>query len=103
MSTPYKPQGYNTVSPYLIVDGASRTIDFLLGVFAAVEMRRVSGPKGVVMHAEVRIDDSVLMIADGVPGWPPVPSYVHVYVADVDKTYKRALEAGAASVQEPVK
>lgn len=55
------------------------------------------------MHAEVRIDDTVVMIADGVDGWPPVPSHVHVYVRDVDATYRRALEAGAKSVQEPVK
>lgn len=55
------------------------------------------------MHAEVRIDDTVVMIADGGEGWPPVPSCGHIYVADVDATYKRAPEAGAASVQEPVK
>jgi PhnB protein len=55
------------------------------------------------MHAEVRIDDTVVMLADGGGDWPPVPSYVHVYVRDVDATYQRALEAGAVSVQEPVK
>lgn len=54
------------------------------------------------MHAEVRIDDSVVMLADGNADWPPVPSYVHVYVPDVDATYRRALEAGPTSVQEPV-
>ena len=55
------------------------------------------------MHAEVRIDDTVVMIADAADGWPPVASHVHVYVPDVDATYKRALGAGATSVQEPVK
>ena len=55
------------------------------------------------MHSEVRIDDTVVMIADAGDGWPPVPSHVHIYVRDVDATYKRALEAGATSVQEPVK
>jgi len=99
----YKPDGYTSVSPYLIVDGASATIDFLRRVFAADEIRRFAGPSGKVMHAEVRIDDTVVMIADGADGWPPVPSYVHVYVRDVDETYRRALEAGATSVQEPVK
>ncbi|MCA9869364.1 MAG: VOC family protein, partial [Anaerolineae bacterium] len=59
-------------------------------------------PDGKLMHAEVRIDDTVVMLADSVEGWPPVPSYVHVYVADVDAVYQRALEAGAESVQEPV-
>ena len=99
----YKPDGYNSVSPYLIVDGASATIEFLRRVFGAVELRRFPDPNGKIMHAEVRIDDTVVMIGDGADGWPPVPSHVHVYVTDVDAAYKRALEAGATSVQEPVK
>jgi len=99
----HKPDGYTTVSPYLIVDGASATIEFLCNVFGAIELRRFPDPTGKVMHAEVRIDDTVVMIADGASGWPPVPSHVHVYVPDVDATYRRALEAGATSVQEPVK
>lgn len=103
MNTSYKPGNYSTVSPYLIVDGANRTIDFLKSVFGAIELRRFPDAEGKLMHSEVRIDDTVVMIADGGDGWPPVPSYVHVYVKDVDATYRRALEAGAASVQEPVK
>lgn len=103
MPVSYKPSSYSTVSPYLIVDGASATISFLQTVFGAVELRRFPDENGKLMHSEVRIDDSVVMIADGGEGWPPVPSYVHVYVADVDATYGRALEAGAVSVQEPVK
>lgn len=99
MSSPHKPHGYTTVSPYLIVDGAGATIDFLARVFGAVELRRFPDDTGKLVHAEVRIDDTVLMLADGVEGWPPVPSHVHVYVADVDDTYRRALEAGATSVQ----
>ena len=99
----FKPEGYTSVSPYLIVDGANATIEFLRRVFGAVEIRRFADPAGKIMHAEVRIDDTVVMIADGVEGWPPVPSHVHVYVPDVDATYGRALEAGATSVQEPVK
>lgn len=55
------------------------------------------------MHAEVRIDDSVVMLADAAEGWSPIPAHVHVYVRDVDATYKRALAAGATSVQAPVK
>ncbi len=101
--TSYKPDGYTTVSPYLIVDGASATIEFLRNVFGAIELRRFPDPTGKIMHAEVRIDDTVVMIADGASGWPPVPTHVHVYVADVDATYRRALEAGAISVQAPVK
>ena len=103
MSSPHKPANYSTVSPYLIVDGASGTIAFLVSVFGAVELRRFPDADGKLMHAEVRIDDPVLMVADGGAGWPPSPSHVHVYVSDVDATYKRAVEAGATSVQEPVK
>ena len=103
MSSSYKPQNYTAVSPYLVVDGASRTIEFLVYVFDAIELRRFPDPTGKLAHAEVRIDDTVLMLADGAEGWPPIPSYVHVYVRDVDATYQRAMEMGATSVQEPVK
>jgi uncharacterized glyoxalase superfamily protein PhnB len=99
----YKPAGYSTVSPYLIVDGAGRTIDFLVRAFDAEELRRFPDPEGRLMHAEVRIADTVVMLADGSAEWPPIAANVHVYVPDVDATYRRALEAGASSVQEPVK
>ncbi len=99
----HKPSGYSTVSPYLIVAGADATIRFLVDVFGAQELRRYPAPDGKLMHAEVRIDDTVIMLADGVDAWPPMPSHVHVYVADVDATYRQALAHGATAVQEPVK
>jgi uncharacterized glyoxalase superfamily protein PhnB len=99
----YKPSGYTSVAPYLIVNGATDTIDFLRRVFGAVELRRFEDASGKLVHAEVRIDDTVLMIADGAEGWPPMPAHVHIYVPDVDAVYARALEAGAESVQAPVK
>lgn len=103
MSISYKPAQYTSVSPYLIVPEASATIDFLKQVFDAEELRRYPTADGKVMHAEVRIDDSVVMLGDAGEEWPPVPSNIHVYVADVDATYRRALEAGATSVLEPIK
>lgn len=99
----HKPDGYTSAAPYLIVDGASRTLDFLARVFDAVELRRFPAEDGKIVHAEARIDDTVVMLADAANGWPAVPAHVHVYVPDVDATYRRALEAGAESVQEPVK
>lgn len=102
MNSSHKPEGYSTVSPYLIVDGASETIEFVVRVFDGVPLRRFADESGKLVHAEVGIDDTVVMVADGVEGWPPMPSHVHIYVADVDATYRRALEAGASSVQEPV-
>lgn len=100
----HKPDGHTSVSPYLVVSGADATIAFLATVFNATELLRVPGPSGSIMHAEVRIDDTVVMLADAAPpDWEAVPSHVHVYVPDVDATYLRALEAGAESVQAPVK
>ena len=103
MTSAFKPSGYNSVSPYLVVSDADATIDFLRQAFDAVEIRRFAGPDGTVAHAEVRLDDTVLMLADGSPGWPAIAAHVHVYVADVDETHRRAIAAGGVSVQEPVK
>jgi uncharacterized glyoxalase superfamily protein PhnB len=103
MDTLFKPQDYNTVSPYLIVAGAEETIHFLVRVFGAVELRRFRDASGRILHAEVRIDDTVLMIADSGENWPPAPANVHVYVPDVDETYRLALDAGAVAIQEPTK
>ena len=99
----YKPDSYPSVSPYLIVSGANETIRFLTQAFGATEIRRFPNETGKLMHSEVRIDDSVLMIADCAPDWPAIPSHVHLYVDDVDAAYKRALDAGAESLQESVK
>lgn len=99
----FKPDGYPSVSPYLIVSDANETIRFLIQAFGAIEIRRFQDETGRVMHSEIRIDDSVLMIADCAPNWPAVPSHVHIYVDDVDAAYKLAVKAGADSVQEPVK
>lgn len=104
MKSPHKPANYSTVSPYLIVNGADGTIGFLKRAFGAIEVRRFADDSGKVMHAEVRIDDTVIMLADPAPpDWLAVSAHVHVYVSDVDATYREALKAGAVSVQEPVK
>ena len=102
MPDTWKPHGYSTVSPYLMVKGAEATIEFLKSVFHAEDLRRFMGADGRIMHSEVRIDDSVIMIADSAPDWPPIASHVHIYVRDVEATYQAALAAGAISVQEPV-
>jgi PhnB protein len=98
----HKPQGYTSVAPYLVVAGAQRVLDFVKQVFGAVPLRRFDMPDGTVMHAEVRIDDTVVMLGDAGPEWPPIPAFLHVYVPDVDAVYGRALEAGGVSVQVPV-
>ncbi len=101
MGSTFQPEGYGAVSPYLIVDGADRTIRFLEVALGGVELRRFSDAKGRVRHAEVRIGDGVIMLAEQAEGWPSVAAHVHVYVPDVDAAYRQALEVGAESVQEP--
>lgn len=103
MKSDSAPSGYSTVSPYLIVEGAAQTIDFLVKVLDGEELRRFLDPTGRIAHAEVRIGDSVIMVADATKDWPALPANIHVYVPDVDDAYRRALEAGATSVQEPTK
>lgn len=98
------PEGYHTVTPYLIVKGASEAIEFYKRAFGAEEVGRITSPDGTrVMHAEIRIGDSVVMLADEFPergflgplsrGGPT--SSLFVYVEDVDAAFGRALAAGA--------
>jgi uncharacterized glyoxalase superfamily protein PhnB len=101
MSNYWKPAGYTSVSPYLIVSGAQAVIEFLKRGFAAIELRRFDMPDGTIMHAEVRIDDSVVMIGEAGGEWRPQPSALHVYVSDVDAVFQRALDAGGVAVQQP--
>jgi uncharacterized glyoxalase superfamily protein PhnB len=98
----FKPDSYTSVSPYLIVNGADRTIQFLIETFGASELRRMNDGNGGIMHAEVRVDDSVIMLSDQKPGWPVVGAHVHVYAADPQAVYRRALAAGGQSIQEPI-
>jgi uncharacterized glyoxalase superfamily protein PhnB len=97
----WKPAGYPAVAPYLLVDDAQQLMAFLEKVFDAGAGRMFEGPDGAVMHAEVRIGDSIVMLADATPEWRPAPGMIHVYVEDSDATYRRALAAGAAALQEP--
>ena len=97
----FKPDGYNSVSPYFIVQGAQQLIDLLKSIFDAKELRRYDTPDGSIMHAEVQVEDSVIMIGDSSEKFPPVPLVIHVYVPDVDKTFDRAIKAGCEIIQKP--
>jgi PhnB protein len=97
------PDGYNHLSPYLIVEKADGLLAFVRQVFDAEFLRRFEDEKGGVVHAEARIGDTVIMVADSVEAWPPVPPHLHLYVPDVDATFARALEAGAEALQEPTR
>jgi uncharacterized glyoxalase superfamily protein PhnB len=101
MATSWVPAGHNQVSPYLIVPGAPGLIEFLTTVFEGEELGRHGPPGGAIMHAEVKIGDSVIMLADSNDQFAPRPGMLNVYVADVDAAYRRALAAGATSEREP--
>lgn len=95
------PEGYHTVTPYLTVQGAATLIDFLKQAFDATEIHRTTRPDGAIGHAEVRIGDSVVMMAESRGEWKPMPGAIYLYVNNTDATYKRALQAGATSLMEP--
>lgn len=103
MSAKWKPEGYSSVSVYIMAQGTQRVIDLLKKTFDASELRRFDGPDGRIMHAEVRIDDTVVMISEAGGNYPAFPVWLHVYVPDVDATYKKALAAGGVPVQEPIR
>lgn len=95
------PEGYHSVTPYLVVEGVPKLIDFLKAAFDAVETERVPGPDGKIGHAEVRIGDSVVMMGEAGGESKPMPAMIYLYVSDADANYKRALDAGATSLMEP--
>jgi uncharacterized glyoxalase superfamily protein PhnB len=90
-------EGFRSLTPYLVVQGASRLIDFMTRAFGAEERLRVARPDGTIQHAEVRIGDSILELGDGEPG----PAAIHLYVEDADAAYARAMAAGASSLVAP--
>ena len=95
------PDGFHTVTPYLVVEDVPRLIDFLKEAFEAVEVERTHQPDGSVMHAEVRIGDSMVMMGQARGEWKAAPVSLYLYVPDVDRVYQQALAAGAESMMEP--
>jgi PhnB protein len=99
--TPFIPAGFRSLTPYLIVRGAAKLIDFMRQAFGAEEMLRATESDGTIMHAQVRIGDSILELSDGAEAWLPRPAAIHLYVSDADATYARAVAAGAATLIAP--
>jgi uncharacterized glyoxalase superfamily protein PhnB len=96
------PDGYHSVTPYLVVPGMAKLIDFLKQAFGAEEIYRMAMPDGTVRHAEVQIGNSRIMMGD-VSGSKSgaMPAVLYLYVPDCDSVYRRALQAGATSISEP--
>jgi PhnB protein len=97
----YKPDGYNDLSAYLVADDAPRLIEFLEEAFGGQLQRRYDRPDGGIMHAEVRIGDSVIMLGDSTEAAPARTATLHLYVPDAQAVYEAALAAGATSVEAP--
>ena len=92
MSNPVKavPEGYHSVTPYLIVEGAEKLIDFLKAAFGAQENVRMLQPDGSIGHTEIRIGDSFIMLSDAQAQWKAMPTTLYLYLEDVDAAYARA-------------
>lgn len=97
---PSIPEGYGTVTPWIISRATARLLDFVREAFGAEEIARVHNEDGSIGHAEFRIGDSVVMGFDAKPEWPDTPAFLRLYVEDADAVYRQALEAGATSVTE---
>lgn len=97
------PEGMHTVTPHLICAGAADAIEFYKKAFGAVELTRIPGADGKVMHASIRIGDSVIMLNDEMPEWKTFgpktlkgsPVTIHLYVKNADAVFEQAIKAGA--------
>jgi PhnB protein len=101
MTVTYKPEGYHTITPTIIVNGAARLTEFLKQAFDAKVLVSIPGPNNTIAHSEVLIGDSRLMIADAGPMFAAQSSSFYLYIPDCDELYRRALAAGAKSEREP--
>jgi uncharacterized glyoxalase superfamily protein PhnB len=95
------PEGYHTVTPYLVGPDVAGLLKFLAAAFGATETERVTDPGGAVRHAEVQIGDSRVMMGEPTGDYAPMPAMLQLYVEDVDAVYQRALRAGGISIEEP--
>ena len=96
------PKGFHTVTPYLIVEGAKKTISFMEQALGAQHDHEPTlRPDGTIMHATLKIGDSMVMISDASEHAKAMPAMLYLYVPDVDAAYQRAIKAGATSIMEP--
>jgi PhnB protein len=95
------PEGFHTITPYLIVENVPKLMEFLANAFGAKELFKMDDPRGGVMHAEMRIGDSVVMMGEAMGEHKPLHGGFYLYVEDVDAVYQRAVQAGGTSTREP--
>ena len=92
---------YRTVTPYLLVENADAELAFLQAAFGGIERNCSRAPDGRVMHAEMSVGDSLVMIGQCGPEWPAKPCALYLWVDDVDATWRQALDAGGTVESEP--
>lgn len=102
MKTKFKPDGYNSVSPYFMIDDPAKFADMLTQVFGAKPKRQYTRPDGSLMHAEMQIDDSIIMFSQATEQYPAYTFWMHIYVPDVDHIFDKAVEFGCEVVEKPV-
>ena len=95
------PDGYNAVTPYLMVRDAARFIEFMSSVFGAKTVEQLMRPDGKIGHTEIRIGDSMIMLSEASDQHAATPVMLHVYVEDVDAAFERAVKAGGTVVSKP--
>lgn len=98
----YKPDTYNSLSPYLIVDNAQKLVGLLNGIFDAETLRRFDHENGKIAHIELRLDDTVIMFADSTENYKANKTMLHIYVPDVFETFDKAIEHGCEVIERPI-
>jgi PhnB protein len=95
------PDGYHTVTPYIVSSDAEQLLTFLNKAFGAKSGEVMRAPDGSIWHADVTVGDSHIMMSQANPQYPAMPASIYLYVPDADATYRAALAAGATSTMEP--
>lgn len=99
--TTYKPNNYNSLSPYLIVNNAERLVELFKLIFEAKELRRIDHENGTIVHIELKLDDSILMISNSTENYQANKAMLHMYVPDVLRTFDLAIRNGCEIIEQP--
>src|SRR5436853_149069 len=92
------PEGYHSITPYLVVEHAAELLEFMERAFGAKVIMKMLAPDGSISHAEVRVGDSMMMVGGARDQWKAMPTTIYLYVEDADAIYAKALEAGATQL-----
>jgi uncharacterized glyoxalase superfamily protein PhnB len=96
------PDGYHSVTPFLVCNDAASVLEFAKKAFDAKETSEaMKCPEGKIRHAELRIGNSLIMLSEACDETPAMPAMLYLYVENVDKVYELAIKAGARSIKEP--